>query len=282
MATVAAQQQITLDHIRVTYLPDGYALFDPHAVFPTSSAQDWQHYQHLLNDNGLLVGSLGAHVIQTPDHTLLIDTSQGPRHIENSVMTLHGGELLTNLQRIGLAPADIDIVFYTHLHVDHVGWTGRIVNDQYVLTFTRARHLVRSAEWQRFDDPSTTRANVDQALKLLKPHIEFIEDGQAIVPGVVVKATPGHTAGHAALVISAGAQRAIIMGDAFHSTVQFEHPTWTNTFDSDTELAKVARQHLIDDLAQPATCAVGTHFADTVFGRLTPVQDKYIWQPAAS
>jgi len=280
MAIPASQQHLTIGQIRITYLPDGYAVFKPTAVFPTSSSEDWQHYQHLLNDDGLLVASIGSHVIQTPDHTILIDTAHGPRHTENDIMTLHGGELLSSLQRAGLELNDVDIVFYTHLHIDHVGWTGRELDGQQTLTFPLARHLVRSAEWRRFDDPTVHRRGVEQALKLLDPCIAFVEDGQSLAPGVVVHATPGHTVGHSALIIASGHQRAIIMGDTFHSPVQFEHPEWTNIFDSDTELAKVTRQHVIAELAKPATYAVGTHFADTVFGSLASLQDKHLWQPA--
>lgn len=273
MATPASQQHLTVGQIRITYLPDGYAVFKPTAVFPTSGNEDWQHYQHLLNDEGLLVASIGSHLIQTPDHTILVDTSHGPRHTQNDIMTLHGGELLTSLQRAGLNPTDIDIVFYTHLHIDHVGWTGRELDGQQTLTFPRARHLVRSAEWRRFDDPKVPRSGVDQALKLLEPCIAFAEDGQFLAPGVVVHATPGHTAGHSALIITSDHERAIIMGDIFHSTIQFEHPAWTNIFDSDTELAKVTRQRLIEELAKPATYAVGTHFSDAVFGTLSSLKE---------
>jgi glyoxylase-like metal-dependent hydrolase (beta-lactamase superfamily II) len=273
MATPALQQHLTIGQIRITYLPDGYAVFKPTAVFPTSTSKDWQHYQHLLNDDGLLIGSIGSHLIQTSEHTILVDASHGPQHTQNDIMTLHGGELLTSLQHAGLGPADIDIVFYTHLHIDHVGWTGRVVDGVQTLTFPRARHLVRSAEWRRFDDPTVPRRGVDQALKLLESCIEFAEDGEAIVPSVVVHATAGHTAGHAALIITSGHERAIIMGDTFHSTVQFEHPEWTNIFDSDTELAKVTRYGLIEELAKPATYAVGTHFSNAVFGTLASLKE---------
>jgi glyoxylase-like metal-dependent hydrolase (beta-lactamase superfamily II) len=280
MVAPATQQQLTIGQIRITYLPDGYAIFKPAAVFPTSSDEDWQHYQHLLNEDSLLVASIGSHLIQTPDRTILVDTSHGPRHTQNNIMTLQGGDLPASLQQAGVGFDDIDIVFYTHLHIDHVGWTGRLVDGKQVLTFSRARHLVCSAEWRRFDDPSVSRRGVDEALKLLEPCIEFVEDGQAIAPGVVVHATPGHTVGHAALVVTSGDERAFVMGDAFHSIAQFEHPEWTDIFDSDAELAKVTRRRLIAELAKPATYATGAHFADIIFGSLASLQNKYLWQPA--
>jgi hypothetical protein len=68
MLAAALQQHITLDPIRITYLPDGYALFNPIFLFPTTTPEDWQSYQHLRNQDGQLVASSGAYIIQTPDH----------------------------------------------------------------------------------------------------------------------------------------------------------------------------------------------------------------------
>jgi glyoxylase-like metal-dependent hydrolase (beta-lactamase superfamily II) len=41
----------------------------------------------------------------------------------------------------GVTPADIDVVFCTHLHVDHVGWNTKLENGQWVPTFPNARYL---------------------------------------------------------------------------------------------------------------------------------------------
>ena len=32
------------------------------------------------------------------------------------------GKLLSELRSAGVSPADVDTVFHTHLHPDHVGW----------------------------------------------------------------------------------------------------------------------------------------------------------------
>jgi glyoxylase-like metal-dependent hydrolase (beta-lactamase superfamily II) len=41
----------------------------------------------------------------------------------------------------GVTPADVDVVFCTHLHVDHFGWNTRLENGQWVPTFPNARYL---------------------------------------------------------------------------------------------------------------------------------------------
>jgi len=78
--------------------------------------------------------------------------------------------------------------------------------------------------------------------------------------------TPGHTAGHASLLVTAGEERVIILGDIFHSAVQIEHPEWINSLDSgDPEQAKITRRQMLQELAQPSTTGVATHVANSVF-----------------
>ncbi|GHO98080.1 MBL fold hydrolase [Reticulibacter mediterranei] len=266
MVKAAAYGSITPGSVRITYLPDGYILFNPTAVFSTTTTADWQFYQNYLDDNGQLVGSLGAYLLQTPEHTILIDTGLGPRTYESNRFKCYGGQLLFNLERAGLDPADIDIVFFTHMHADHVNGVVREVNGEPALTFPNARYLVRGAEWHRFDNQPETRASVAGTLNLLEHHIGFAEEGEDIVPGVRVLATPGHTAGHSSLLITTDEERVIILGDIFLSAIQIEHPEWTSSLDSgDPEQAKVTRRQMLQELAQPSTTGVATHVADSVF-----------------
>lgn len=273
MAKIAPQQHLTSGKALITYLPDGEYYTPPEVAFPTTTAADWQPYRHLLQSDGRIVGNVGVHVIQTDSQTILVDTGNGPRIIDNEKFYLSGGELLQSLARAGLAPEDIDIVFYTHLHVDHVGWTGHEVNGTRTLTFPRARYLVRSAEWHKFDSPTMSRTWVEETLQLLTPRIEFIEDDQFLVPGVRVVATPGHTPGHAALSLESPGERVLLMGDVYHSLVELEHPEWLTTVDEDPQQAIQTRRHLLQELAVPGTIGSGIHFPDSAFGRLVPGED---------
>jgi glyoxylase-like metal-dependent hydrolase (beta-lactamase superfamily II) len=177
MLTAASQQHVTLDTIHITYLPDGYALYSPTFLFPTTTLADWQPYQHLLNQNGQLVASNGAYIIQTPSHIILVDAGYGPGQlvVEKNIF-LQGGELLLSLNSAGLTPTDIDIVFFTHLHSDHVRGISQLVNGEQYLLFPHARFLVQRAEWLRFANPAEPRFDVEDALRLLEPRIELIEE----------------------------------------------------------------------------------------------------------
>ncbi|WP_222719737.1 MBL fold metallo-hydrolase [Actinokineospora xionganensis] len=37
-----------------------------------------------------------------------------------------GGDLISSPAAEGLAPSDVDTVFFTHLHHDHVGWVSDV------------------------------------------------------------------------------------------------------------------------------------------------------------
>jgi glyoxylase-like metal-dependent hydrolase (beta-lactamase superfamily II) len=277
MIATAPQQHITLGSIRVTYLPDGYALFSPTFLFPTTTLADWQPYQHLLNQDGQILASIGAYSIQTPGHTILVDAGFGPGQfaLEKNAF-LQGGELLSSLQKAELTPADIDLVFITHLHPDHVNGISRQVNGEQGVLYPNARLLVRRSEWQRMATQAE-RYGVEEAVRLLEPRIELIEENTLLVPEITVLATPGHVSGHTSLLISAGEQRIILLGDIFHNNVQVEHPEWRNVFDSDHEQAMKTRHYILEELAKPATIGVASHFAGSVFGQVTFAQGKYQW-----
>jgi glyoxylase-like metal-dependent hydrolase (beta-lactamase superfamily II) len=140
-----------------------------------------------------------------------------------------------------------------------------------------ARILIRRSEWQRMANQAE-RYGVEESVRLLEPRIELIEENKLLVPEITVLATPGHVSGHASLLISAGKQRVILLGDVFHNNVQIEHPEWRNLLDRDHEQAVRTRQYILQELAKPATIGVASHFANGVFGRVTIAQGKYQWQ----
>jgi hypothetical protein len=80
--------------------------------------------------------------------------------------------------------------------------------------------------------------------------------------------------------VTKGKERAIILGDIFHSEVLVEHPEWTNAFDSDAEQAKDTRQQMLHELAEPLTIGVATHISDFVFGQVARVQGGFRWERA--
>ena len=63
------------------------------------------------------------------------------------------GQLLVELQAAGVRPEDVDTVFFTHLHPDHVGWNLSQGGANPRPTFPRARYVVPQTDWDTFKQP---------------------------------------------------------------------------------------------------------------------------------
>ena len=96
-------------------------------------------YPKFVGDDGELLISIHALLVQTPHLNLLVDTCVGndkPRKITANE-SLHT-EFLNDLATAGCEREAIDFVVCTHLHVDHVGWNTMKVGDSWQPTFPNA------------------------------------------------------------------------------------------------------------------------------------------------
>ena len=107
----------------------------------------WLSPRFMDGDN--LILSIHSLVLRVAGKVILVDTCVGehkarPRHAgwNNRSATAY----LARLTTVGLRPEDIDIVFCTHLHADHVGWNTRLLDGRWVPTFPNARYLIGKAE----------------------------------------------------------------------------------------------------------------------------------------
>lgn len=264
--------------MKVTYVPDGAVQLRPRAWFPASTDEDWAEHPEYLDESGNLVASIGGLLVERDDRALLIDAGVGPLTLPaepgNPYGTIQGGALLDNLTALGRPPASIEAVAFTHLHLDHIGWAWHPAPGSDVPAFTGAEYLFTEPEWtQRHlaEAGGTSR----EALDAMAPRVRTVADGEEIFPGVRVLLTAGHTAGHAAYVLTEGDQRLIAFGDALHSPVQIGRPEWWAVPDHDRERSTAWRRRLVTELAAPGTIGFGIHFADVVFGRVS----GSAWQP---
>lgn len=95
------------------------------------------------------------------------------------------------------------------------------------------------------------------------PRVRTVTDEQVIFPGVRVRITGGHTAGHAQY-----GTRLTAFGDALHSPIQVDHPAWSWLYDHDPARSAEHRRRLVAELEEPDTIGCGVHFADAVFGQV--------------
>ncbi|MFD9408698.1 MBL fold metallo-hydrolase [Streptomyces sp. NPDC059989] len=273
-------RSIRLGDTKVTYLPDGDVRLRPLDLLPDTTDEVWAAHPEYLDATGHLVGSVGGLLVEHGDRALLIDVGFGPQSLEapdGPLGVIQGGAFLDSLAELGRAPEDIEAVAFTHLHSDHLGWACHPAPGGDQPVFAHADHLISEPEWDRRD--ALENEDVTERVAALAPRVRTITDGQEIFPGVHVRITPGHTAGHAEYVITGGGRRLIAFGDAMHSPIQVDHPDWSSTFDHDLAQTADHRHRLVAELAEPGTIGFGVHFADVVFGHVQRDGDGPAWRP---
>jgi glyoxylase-like metal-dependent hydrolase (beta-lactamase superfamily II) len=119
----------------------------PDATRDAASDISWLN-PHFADDDGNLIMSIHALVIDTGDQRIIVDTCIGndkPRNVPNwnNLQT----SFLQDLEAAGYPRESIDTVLCTHLHVDHVGWNTMLVNGEWVPTFPNARYLLAQKEF---------------------------------------------------------------------------------------------------------------------------------------
>ncbi|SCZ65575.1 hypothetical protein SAMN04488118_10655 [Epibacterium ulvae] len=84
--------------------------------------------------------------------------------------------------------------------------------------------------------------------------------------------------GHVSVEINNGDRRALITGDAIHTTAQCRYPEWHFKFDSDAEMAVTSRRKLLESASETGCLVLGSNFASFPevhnFSRSCGKQDK--------
>lgn len=260
------------DHT-VTYLPDGNVQLSPRGWLPDSSDLDWRDPDNLrlLDAEGYLVASIGALLIEKDGRSMLVDAGFGPRRWPANrthpvLGVLQGGGLLDSLTAVGRRPEDIEVIAFTHLHDDHFGWVFAADGDP----FARVALAASVDEWSWWPGSGSVPGGRRRGVR----------DGEEVFPGVVAYSTPGHTPGHVSYVVSSGADSLIVLGDAFHSTVQLARPHWRVAMDMAPEMGVATRRRVCQDLLANDGLVFGNHFSDVQLGRLAATEGGPNWVPA--
>ena len=281
MAQFASDQSITVGDYKITYLNDGGGYITPTAMFPASTDDGWSNYKRLMNDEGRLVVSIGGFLIETGDHKIVMDLGFGPQTVEfPGFGPFIGGEFMNSLAKTGVAREEVTAVVFSHLHLDHVGWTSIEVDGKRELTFPNAKHLCTQADWDFWvADESGMGMHPEAVVPFLRDAVQYISPGDTIAPGITVLNTPGHTPGHISLHINAGDQEVFMIVDLLHNEAQFYEADWSVAFDIDPARAKETREAMYPQLDRPNVIVTDGHFADAVFGRVSNQDGKWVWTP---
>jgi glyoxylase-like metal-dependent hydrolase (beta-lactamase superfamily II) len=228
--------------------------------------------QPFVDPEGRIVLSMHSLVVESQGERLLVDTCIGndkqrnyPRW--NGMQT----DFLAKMAAAG-SPADsIDAVLCTHMHVDHVGWNTRLVDDRWVPTFANARYLFAESEWEYWrDEPQEFGPVIEDSVQPIFDFglAELVSQTHKITDEVWLEPTPGHTPGHVSVHIASRGEEAIITGDMIHHPCQISHPDWSSSVDWDPLQSAGTREQFLQRYADRPVLVIGTHFAGPTAGRI--------------
>jgi glyoxylase-like metal-dependent hydrolase (beta-lactamase superfamily II) len=240
-----------------------------------------------FNDRDEFRTSVYSLLVQTPTQRIIIDTGLGDDKDRAIPSWNHRqSDFLERLERVWPRES-VDGVLCTHLHIDHVGWNTILVDGQWQPTFPNAKYyFVRSEyeHWKKLAESVDGYAGyspwaqsmidgVAVYLDSIKPIadaglIEFVDNDSVITPEISLLPTPGHTPGHASVVIESRGQRAVVSGDLFHFACQIARPDWSASLDFDLQASAVTRQAFLTQFADTDALVFGTHFAHPTAGHV--------------
>jgi glyoxylase-like metal-dependent hydrolase (beta-lactamase superfamily II) len=264
-------RSVTVGRVEITALTDVEGpFFRLSQLFPGVRAEQWEpylaRYPWAFAGADTLYGRVGSYLLRSPERTVLVDAGIGP-----GAMGMRG-RLLEDLEDSGVAPDDVDILFLTHLHGDHVGWS---LEPDGGPAFPRARYVTQEAEWE------TAEPYLRQAMSTLDDLgvLELIDGEEPLTDELTAIPTPGHSPGHASLLVSSGGEQALVAGDVVAHPAQVTEATWNIAFDVDKERAAFTRAQLLDWLeAEKMTVAAG-HIPGSGFGRIVREEGRRYWRP---
>ena len=257
--------------------------------FPQVADADWEPYAAWLAPHAYdpvtdsLIFPMQSYVVRTSRHTVLIDTCIGNHKHRPNRSQWHqktDATYLSALAAYGIAPEDIDFVFCTHLHSDHVGWNTRLVDGRWVPTFPNARYVFSEKEleiWRDVGHPRFSRTTLEDSV------LPIVEAGRALLVSndyalddeIRLEPTPGHTPHHVAIALTSNGERAVMCGDMIHSPVQCRHPEWVPAADWEPEVAVRTRRSFLERYCDTPTLVCTSHFPLPSAGRIVRAGDAF-------
>lgn len=224
-----------------------------------------------------LTQSTHCWLLQIDGYTLLIDTASGNGKSRPNNPLFHQLDVpfLNRLREAGVEPEQVDYVFNSHLHVDHVGWNTVLRDGRWVPTFANARYIFSQQEFEFYADP----ANVHQPSEYVYEDsvLPVAEAGVAIrlqpgsefpLAGFQLHATPGHSYDHQSLSFTSDNETAFFCGDVMHHPLQVALPQWNSVFCEFPEQALHARQAALEFALTSNATVFTTHFPGSSAGSI--------------
>jgi glyoxylase-like metal-dependent hydrolase (beta-lactamase superfamily II) len=275
--------RMMLGDIEVTALSDGTFPMDADKILTNVKPDELHAALKTAFLKEPVETSVNAFLINTGSKLVLIDTGSG---------ILFGpsvGKLLANLKASGYQPEQVDEIYITHMHGDHVG--GLLLDGKPAFTNAIVRAAQQEADFwlskARMDAaPKDAKDGYLGAMNSLNPYVAAgkfkpFNGDLELVPGIRAVASPGHTAGHTVYAVESKGEKLVLWGDLMHvAAVQFPDPAVTIAFDTNSSQAAAARKKVFADAAEHGDWVAGAHLSFPGIGHLRSAGTGYTYVPA--
>jgi len=230
--------------------------------------------------------TVNAFLVNTGTRLVLIDTGTGTSQLFGPKL----GQLLANLRASGYSAEQVEEIYVTHMHTDHIGGLMRDGQPAFPKATIRAdvheagRYLSKAAMDAA---PADEREDYESAMAIFQPYLASGKfkpfDGETqLIPGVRAVPAAGHTPGHTIYVIESGGERMLAWGDLMHvAALQFPLPSATFETEWSTTKSAQQRQTVFADVANHGHYAAAAHVAFPGIGKLRADGDGYTWVPVS-
>ena len=200
----------------------------PTSLFPKLTPE-------LIKELGLengIEGSMSAFLLEAEGKKALFDTGLNEKVSKG---------ILERLQELKISTDEIDYVFITHFHGDHI---GGLLDGNDNIVFKNAKIYVSKEEYDGWINkmPADKNALQVKTMKICEKQVVQFDFKDTLPLGIKPLQAFGHTPGHTVY----RKDDLLIIGDLIHGEkIQFKHPEICATYDQDEAKSIEARKNIL-------------------------------------
>ncbi len=191
--------------------------------------------------------SVSTFLLQADGKNILFDAGLGA----------FGGKMLSRLAALGINADNIDIVYLTHFHVDHIA--GLVEKDAAGIdtkAFKNASIYAGKVEYDAWMEHIPKNDLQKMVMELYRDSLHLFAFGDSLPHGVLAIDAIGHTPGHTAFQVS----NLLIIGDLMHGyALQKDHPEINSNYDMDKEKSIESRKRIMQYAKDNKLLMAGMH-----------------------
>lgn len=261
-------------------LSDGLHRIDGGGFFGLVPRMLWQR-TIAPNEHNLIPTDARSLLIESDAGLILVDVGNGDKMSAKQRgflgLDANNERLINDMRAAGFAPEDVDLVFFTHFHGDHIGGATRYATadgapGDVIPTFPNATYMGQRIDLAEASFPNErTRAtyHAENWQPIMDAGQFKVVDGpQRLASTVHSEAAPGHTAALQVVWVEDGGESLCFLGDAASWAVHMDRLAWVPSFDLDPMTSIETKRCLRYEALERDALLVFQHDAHVVAGKL--------------